>query len=380
MRRFSIFFFLLLLFNSALRADTFSLSFFQAKTDNIFQNIYPESDQVSSIDFYIDKNLSKITLFSEGNYSYLFENSELSYYLHDIGMDYLYPVSTKTAVYFSLIGRGALYRSVYSDFNYFSLYLLAALKSYLSQTSILKSNYSLEYKNYKYSLFDFVSHSLFVSFDRYFQTRTTLKAELNWGYKYFLHPYSLEAATPEDGRGYHGGRGSYLFLPRTQYEGQGIQVFSLMSLLAQGIGDKVGLRISGMKQWTLTGENPFTSVEEFYLVENPSYDDFSWEGYQLGFLLTLEIPWNIELKMGYTMDKKEFPGIESMSLDDEPLGVVREDKRYQFQARVEKDFPRFSLFLSYFYIDNHSNDPFFAWKGHFLSAGIEWSSFFGEKR
>lgn len=381
MRKLSIYLFLILFLSVNLKADTFSLSFFQNMTDNIFQNRYSTRDQLSYLNFYIDKNFSRFSLFSDGSYSYLFENPNLTYYLHDVGLDYLHPVNEKTALYFSLIGRGAFYRSDYDDFNFLSFNFLVAFKTYLSQTSILKSNYALEYKNYRYSLFDFVSHSLFVSFDTYFQTRTTIKSELNWGFKYFLHPYSSqEVILAEDSGGHHAGRKSYLFIPRTQFEGQGIHVFSLMGLIAQGIGGKLGFNISGMKQWTLSGENPFTSVEEFYMVENPSYDRFSWSGYQLGSQLTLLIPWNIELKMGYTMANKEFSGIESMNLDGEPLGVTREDKRKQFEARLEKNFPKFSLFFSYVYIDNNSNDPFFDWQGNFFAAGIEWNMFFGEKK
>jgi len=92
------------------------------------------------------------------------------------------------------------------------------------------------------------------------------------------------------------------------------------------------------------------------------------------------IPWNIELKIGYTMANKEFPGIESMNLEEELLGVTREDRRRTFETRLEKNFPRFSLFLSYAYVDNNSNDPFFEWQGNFFSAGIEWNMFFGEKK
>ena len=80
------------------------------------------------------------------------------------------------------------------------------------------------------------------------------------------------------------------------------------------------------------------------------------------------------------MANKEFPGIESMNLDEELLGMTREDKRRLFETRLEKNFPRFSLFLSYAYVDNNSNDPFFDWQGNFFSAGIEWNMLFGGRK
>jgi len=379
-RRLVVYFSAFLVVNAALIANTFSLSFYQNMTDNVFQNRYSERDQLSSLNFYLDKDFSKVSIFTEGNYAYLYDNPGLSYYFHDAGLDYLHALNEKTAFYFSVVGQGAFYRSDYSDFNYLSLHFLGAFKTYLSQTSILKSNYAFEYKGYSYSLFDFISHFLDVSFDTYFQTKTTIKAEVSWGYKYYLHPDASQEAVIEEGQGYRGGRDSYIYIPRTVYEGKAIQIFSANGLIAQGLGGKIGLSLSGMKQWTLSGENPFTSVEEFYVVENPSYDSFSWEGYQVSSQLTILVPWNIELKMGYTRSEKEFPGIESMDLEGNPLGVTRQDTRDVFEARVEKDFSSFSLFLSYFYVNNRSNDPFFDWQGNFFSAGLEWNVFFGGKK
>ncbi|MCK4644944.1 MAG: hypothetical protein KAU46_01710 [Candidatus Aminicenantes bacterium] len=388
MRKYTLLTLFMVFLSSHLLADTFSLSLFQNRTENLFQNIYGESDYVSNLSFYIDKNLSQFSIFTQGNYSYLYENPSLSYYVHDLGLDYLYPVNDKSAFYFSLTGKKTFFRSDFSDFNYFSMNFFAAFKTYLSQTSIVKSNYSLEYKNYTSSFFDFVSNALFFSLDKYFPSKTTVKAEVNWGYKYFLHPYISQEIISIDGDLYsNGGRGRHhpdgidsQFITRTESEGQGIQVFSLTGLIAQGLGNNVGLRLTGMKQWTLSGKNPFMFVEEFYAVENPSYDRFSWEGYQIHSQFTVLVPWNIQLKIGYTIADKEFPGIESLSLDGDLLGITRKDMRKMIEARVEKNFPKFSVFLSYFYINNKSNDLFFEWSGQFFSAGIEWNLFFGEKK
>ena len=352
--------------------------------------MYSEADQLSSLNFYLNKDFSRLSIFTEGNYSYLFQNSNLTYYVHDIGLDYLQPVSEKSAFYFSLGGRGAFYRSDFSDYNSLALNFFIAFKSYISQTSLLNINSSLEYKNYKSSLFDSVNYSLLVSFDKYFQTRTTLKTEINWGYKYFLHPYlSQNVASEIDSaflsqrgrrKGAPSGGNRYQNTIQTNNDGQGIQVFSLTGLIAQGLGNKIGLNLTGAKKWFLSGENPFSFIEEFYSVENPSYDNFSWSGYQLGSQLSILAPWNIHLKMGYTMSIKEFPGIESLSLEGESLGITRKDRRRQVEVRAEKNFPRLTLFLNYSYVINHSNDPFFEWRGLSLSAGIEWNLFIGEEK
>ncbi|MDH4219800.1 MAG: hypothetical protein OEY18_09130 [Candidatus Aminicenantes bacterium] len=382
MRKYFIYILSALILSPTLMADSFSLSFSQNMTNNLFQNRFAEKDQLSTFSFYLDKNLSRLSLYAEGSYSYLFKNPNLTYYVQDAGMDYLHPLNEKSAFYFSLAGRGAFYRSDYSDFNYLSANFFAAFKSYFSQTSIFKSNYSFEYKNYRDSVYDFLSHALIVSFDRYFQTNTTFKGEIDWGYKYFLHPYIYEGEVPIEGhryfmggrgRGYSDKQGQKPYQTVTQTEGQGLQVFSLSGLIAQGLGNSVGLNLSGVKQWVLSGQNPFSFIEEFYAVENPSYDRFSWDGYQIGSQLTFLVPWNIQLKLGYTLSKKEFPGIESLDLEGNPLGLTRKDNRNQIEVRTEKNFPQFSVFLSYSYISNSSNDLYFDWNGHFFSLGIEWN-------
>jgi len=389
LKRHILILFFTLVFITNMMADTLSLSFSHNATDNLFQNLYAESDQLSSLGIYLDKDFSGFSLFTEGNYSYLYENTNLSYYTQDLGGNTLYTVNEKSAFYFSLAGRGAFYQSDYSDFNYFSINFFGAFKTYLSQSSILKSNYTFEYKNYKSSVFDHTSHSLMLSLDKYFQTKTTLKGEIGWGYKNFLHPYlSEEPMVMETNLLSSGGKGRHnpykaglnQFISQTQSHAQEIQVFSLSGLIAQGLGSRVGLQLTGTRQWSLSGKNPFTYIEEFYAVENPSYDRFSWEGFRIGAQLSVLIPWNIQGKLRYTMDNKEFPGIYSLSLEGDPLDILRNDERRQFEVSIEKNFTKFSVSISCFYVDNDSNDPLFNWDGLFFSAGIQWNMPFGEKK
>jgi hypothetical protein len=374
---------------STMEADSFSLSLSQNMTSNLFQNRFAEKDQLSDMSFYLDKNFSMLSVFVEGRYSYLYENSNLAYYTQDAGLDYIYAINEKSALYFSLAGRGTFYRSDYADFNYFAVNFFAAFKSYTSQTSILKSNYSMDYKIYRDSVYDFISNSLMLSFDKYFPSKTTLKGELDWGYKYFFSPYVYYEVLPYQpdpnpirGKGKGNGHNSdpYVYQTESKTEGQGIQVFSVSGLVAQGLGNKIGIRLSGMQQWVLSGQNPFFFIEEYYIVENPSYDRFSWEGYQLGSQLTFLMPWNVQLKLGYTVSQKEFPGIESFDLEGNPLGITRKDYRKQVDVRAEKNFARFAVFASYFYVQNSSNDLYFDWNGHFFAVGIEWNIPLGAKQ
>jgi hypothetical protein len=136
--------------------------------------------------------------------------------------------------------------------------------------------------------------------------------------------------------------------------------------------------LTGSKQWVLSGENPFDFVEEFYMVENPFYDRFSWSGTQIGSQVSFLLPWNMDLKMNLEYSDKSFPGIESLSLDGEPIGVTRNDRRSQLGVKLEKNFAKITLFLSYTYAVNRSNDPYYDWEGNYLTVGFTWDHFYGE--
>lgn len=386
-------------------ADNLRFGFFQSSTDNLFQTSLPETDYLSHLSFSFEKRFSPITFFTEGTYSYLYKNTSVSTYAQEAGLDYVYAISEKTALYLAAKAAGTVYREAYNDFNFLSLDFAAAAKSYLNDGSILKLNYDLEYRNYRFSIFDFLSHYASASLDRYFETRTTLRADINWGWKDFFHPYVAEPLYQGEPTFYYsggstgsghkmgsdsgmgGGPGSGHMGWRSGFvrqgspdESQAIQILSLSGLVAQGIGDGVGVRLSGLRQWTLSGENPFLSIEEYYMIENPSYDVFSWNGYILSGQATVEIPWEMQLQLGYTWSKKDFPGIEAVDMEGASLGIMRQDKRKQWDARLEKNFRALSVYLNYSHIDNRSNDPLFDWRGHFLTAGVEWNFNWGTGR
>jgi hypothetical protein len=378
--------FLLLLLSTALavRADSFSLAYNYHSTGNLFQTSEALSDTMSSFGLFLDNDSEGLSFLSDLRYVLFRENPGLSFGTVNLGLDYLKPSGTKSAFYFAAGGSGSFFRSEWSPFNSLSFDLVGAFKTYLAPSSILKLQSRSAYASFRYALFDHLSQSLSLSLDKFFPSLTTLKTEAVWKYKYFLHPFlrTLPETTPVMGGGggpvYRGGHG---FVP--VYDpyggGSGIQSASLALLAAQGLGSRVGLSVSGSRQWTLSGTNPFASIEEFYLVSNPSSDEFSWNGWTAAALLTVLLPWDIEVKAAYTYTDRAFPGIEVMTAEREPTGVPRDDTRRSFEARLEKIFPKLTVFIAYSRSDNRSNDPLFTWSSPYLLAGIEWTLPFGRK-
>jgi hypothetical protein len=385
---------------------TVTLTFNQHATQNLFQTKDAVADQISTFSLAVNQDLAAFTLSAKADYAAFRETTGLSFFAADLGADYLVTAGPKSAFYFAAGAAGQFYGPAYGSFSSLGGNLVGAFKTYLAPSSILKLQAQGQYASYNDSLFDSASVTASMSADKYFPSRTTLKAEGEWGYKYFLHPYlpepaeapmlgTVPAAGPGPGSGqygapsagsgggwggqrYPGGEG---FIPRYSGTGGGAGIghVSVSLLAGQGFGDVLGLSVSGLRQWVVAGQNPFMSIEEFYYVQNPSADSFSWQGRQVNGRITVHLPWDLALHTGYTYSDKTYPGVESLSLDGEPLGFDRNDRRRLAEARLQKDFRRFSIFLAYSYVDNRSTDPLFVWKSHFVMGGVEWNLPFGRK-
>jgi len=386
MKKAIVFIFMFTLMITISSADLFTLSLIQNVTDNLFQNRYAEEDKVSFFGFYIDKDFSSTSLFAQGGYNSLWENPDAAHMGLEAGIDHFIPVNNKTAVYLLVDAGGTFYRREFSDFDHISLGFYAALKSYIAPTSILKFDAASSYKNYNLPIFDSLSQSIHFSLDKYFQTRTTFQMDIDWGYKYFFHPNLLidTSFEPEGplgsmgkGKRYSKGKELYQTDVFSDNQGQGIQVFSLGGVVAQGLGNRIGIRFSVSKKIMLSGENPFSYIEDYYMIENPSYDSYSWEGIQWETAVTTVLSWNLEFKIGYNFFNRSFPGIDVLTAEGETTGQMREDIRRQIALQLKKDFKHFSVFLSYTAVNNSSNDMFFDWKGQFFSVGLEWNIFYG---
>jgi hypothetical protein len=405
-----IIFFLSICGQSSASMVQFSLA--HNATDNIFHSCQAPGDQITSAGIYFGADSGSIALYGSSDLNYLYKYSGLSSMAGKLGADYLVPAGSRSAFYFALEAEGVLFRTLYDYFNHGTIRFLSNFKSYLNASTILRLDANIQLRKYKYSIFDYFSEDLTLSVDRYFSTRTTAKVEASYGYKLYFHPGVITSTengetlretsgvssvmsatrnglvsilTQQGPGGDHGNPGSNYEMggsysirgvpyQTVYYTGnQGIQVFAVSGLIAQGLGDHLGLSFGGSKQWYLKGENPFNSSDEYFMVENPTYDRFSWQGYSLQTKLTAELSERLHNEFQYEYLFREFPGITSLDLEGNSLGITRQDKRHQFNIKVQIDLSRLSLFVNYSYLKNNSNDPWFTWEGSVISGGLVWN-------
>lgn len=415
--------FLAAVFAGHLPASAQTVQFFlnHHAVSNIFQSYQPFSDNLTAASLSFGGDSSGIALYGNLDLNYLYKYSGLSSLGGKLGADLLVPAGAKSAFYFALEGEAVFFHSLYDYFNHRTVRFIANFKSYLGSSAILRLDSENRLNNYKYSIFDNLAETLALSIDNYFPSKTTLKFEASYGYKLYFHPGSISSTEstqlPVNSLNYssnvgltglhlasdgfapvfitammQGGPGSGHGSPRDNYNmggaysirgipyqtvyytgSQSLHVFSISGLLAQGLGDNLGLSFSGVKQWYLKGQNPFSSSDEYFMVENPTYDRFAWDGYTLEAKLTAVFTERLTGEFQYEYYSREFPGITSFDLEGNSLGLTRKDSRNQVSARLQLDLTRISLFASFTYLKNKSNDPWFTWSGNIISAGLVWN-------
>jgi|YNPBryunderm2012_1023409.scaffolds.fasta_scaffold00005_23 hypothetical protein len=399
-------------------ASTIQFSLAHNATSNIFQSYQAYADQLTSAGLSFGGDSQGLALYGSMDLNYLYKYSGLSSFSGKLGADILAPAGSRSAFYFALEGEAVLFRSLYDYFNHSTIRFLANFKSYLTPSTIFRLDSESRLNNYKYAIFDYFSESLTMSINNFFKTRTTIMVEASYGYKLYFHPGIITANSSEEtyiggltkselsslafssikgGKAltpppFQGGPGAGTGNPSDNYMRGGwysirgvpyqpvyytgsrsLQIFSVSGLLAQGLGENLGLSLSASRQWYLKGENPFSSSDEYFMVENPTYDRFAWEGYSLRAKLSAVITARLTGEIQYDYFSRQFPGIISLNLEGNSLGITRKDIRHQFSTRLQLDLARVSFFLNYSYLKNSSNDPWFSWDGNVFSVGLAWN-------
>ncbi|MCK7471608.1 MAG: hypothetical protein MZU95_13195 [Desulfomicrobium escambiense] len=239
--------------------------------------------------------------------------SGLSFFSADLGLDYLVPSGAKSAFYFAAGGEGSFYSQDYAAFSTVRRPSPRRLQDLPAPSSILKLQWQGVTLRTGTRLFDFVSHIASLSIDKYFPTRTT--PEDGRGVRVQVLPPPVPAgagrapdwsplvggAAPIGGRirerdgrrvGARGTarapagavsatRAAAASSPASAPAGGGAGIGHVVPVRPRGPGpgrrrrpERLGRRGNGSSR----ARTPFLSVEEFYLVANPSADAFSWEG------------------------------------------------------------------------------------------------------
>lgn len=359
-------------------------------SDNLFMNASMIDDYTSQFRTSLDLSVKQLNIYLEASAGVYAENPEFnSVYLHP-GIQFVHILKGRNALYLSLSYHILNYRELYVDFNYTGPEFEAGLKLYTGPQALAKMGYKFESRNYpNYDSFDFQNHNLFLQFNRFFDSQTTIRLQAGLNYRYYPHivegfdfgenydylqmqnnQYKGHQKGPHMG-GHGGGHNG---TPQTGYSHTSLSVPNLYIQLriVQGIGTRLGITGEGEYRHNFQGlENLDALIKNAYTIY-PLNDDFLWQGYRLGFRLKWIVFKDISIQGRVGYYDKGYPGIPALDQDGNPVepGMDRQDELLLYALAVSKKINRLDLALNLEYRDNQSNDKYFHYSVLAISAGI----------
>lgn len=355
-------------------AQTFyNFQLYGSYTDNIFQNYAPAEDYISTSSFAIyHQTESKVTLYYSGSLNLFSQYTDLLNHNHHLGISKKQTFEDgKSAGYIGGYARFRINKQEYDIYDNNNYYGFASIKYYLAPTVLFRAKYSLGMRNYlNYSDYSYFENVLSVNISKFFQTRTTLQAAIDYYHKDYTENQTYTLTAPS-------GRFSRSFVADSPAVSQLIASVKI----AQNINSLTAVQAQYLIRRSLSGENRFAELDEFYTDEVLFDDHYSYSGQELFISLKQYLPWQFILTVsGYYQEKlyndRPVYDLEGVELPDEGN---RRDYQSSVSAQLKKKFSGkiipvlkpLDLFMNYSYRINHSNDPYYDASAGFLSAGID---------
>lgn len=386
------FYFLNLIFfqlNSSFAQIKLSLNQTSSYDQNIFRNNQQISDWVHQTSVSVLKNFdiksTSLKIGYSGNLIAFHEFHEKFFHIHQLGIEYSLPFFFNSNF---TLGTNYLQRINKSEYN---IYDFIDKQFYLQLHSIFPTNSPLElgyqFRSKEFSHLDILSYNeqaFFLRIKHFFQTRTTLNAEINWGNKNyttaqtFEEMFIIEKPNIDYGHGRQNGKGPG---ENTTSADTSIIAFnisapetyqwSLFLKLAQSITSTTGLSIDFIKYFEPTEKSRYLIGQEYgYFKDDELYDDpYTYGSNEWNITLTQLLPWSCQMKLFYNYAIKTY----SYTIDDQYRKDIQKltglllNKRFLLSSKL----PTISIYLSYNYLINNSNDIYFDYDSPLINAGLD---------
>ncbi|HDP67342.1 MAG TPA: hypothetical protein ENN20_02445 [Candidatus Marinimicrobia bacterium] len=342
-------------------------------TDNIFQNYTPTEDYISSGNFTIyHQSKSKTIFYYNGNLNLFSKYSDLQNQNHHLGISKKQSIGdSKNEMYFGGYARFRIDKPVYEIYDNNNYYGFASIKYYLFPTILFRAKNTLGMRAYvNYTDYSYFENVLSLNISKFFQTRTTLQSGIDYFYKDYAEDQTYSVTSPSG-------------LRTRTYVIDSPKVSQLLASLkiAQSISSLTAVQAQYLIRNTLSGENRFAELDEFYIDEVLFDDHYSYSGQELSMSLKQFLPFQfIAVLSGYYQEKSyNHRPVYDLEGNELTEAGTRQDYQNGFSIQLEKKFSgekipvlkSLDLFLNYSYRKNHSNDPYYKAATNFLMFGLE---------
>lgn len=369
-----------------------SVSLFSSYDDNPFRNSFQRPDYITtgvlSLE-YIPNELS-LRFFATGNLSMFKEFSDRRYFSNTVGISYTKPFGEdeENALYAGTSYFMRFNRASYDYYDFSQFIGYVNLKYYLDYSKGLMSRagYRLRYRDYKnLEEFSYLEHYGFVQISKFFESKTTVLAELDLGNKNYVLTLGSMFTAPgsmNEG-GMMGGWMNGRMNQNTRYISYSrpstTQLIGILRV-AQSLTQTTGLSLQYLRRWDVSERTRFLSggAVDFQGDEELWDDPYGYQGNEYNITLTQHLPWEITARLSTDYLAKDYARRTFTATDtDTPTGPLRSDTRFVVGVDVRKSFGEalgffdgFTISLSYFYQRNKSNDPYYDFRNNSLNIGL----------
>jgi hypothetical protein len=348
---------------------------------NAFGSHQEESDLIGRINLYLANRMtgtrSQLEYYFSGTGNVFTRAGDRAFSLGTAGVAYARKVGEQRSMVNASAGISVrLDRPYYDIYDYVSTQASVSGKVYPSSGVMLRGSYRVKHRNYwNLDLFNHTEHRLTGEVSRFLPSRTTLKADLCFGYKDNRNAVT-ETYTTGGWFGRGGGREtSYVVEPGVSNEAQ--LVYGLQ--IAQSVAAGTGLSLRYQIQASLkSGGTYLTGEETTYSGEDDLFNDrYDYKGHEWTFRLTQQLPRKSKLVASAGYEIRDFAGRQPLDLEGNPIEIAgfRRDKSAFGSLSLEKPLAaNLNLGIWYGLDRNKSNDPYYAYGlRHSLSMDLKLS-------
>ena len=346
--------------------------------NNAYGSYAEEADYITRVNLYLahrgQGERSQIEYYYLGNGSIFAQSGTRSFTTHRLGV-----------VYFRQIGEGRnrLFasgsfsfrkdRSYYDVYDYIGGQGAVNGKWYIQRTVMLRLGYRLRLRNYwNLDQYSYAEHDLSTRVSKFLPTRTTLRAEIGYGYK--NHRNSTQK-TAGFGTFQQGRRRTPIVItePGVPDEGQFVLAFQA----AQSLAANTGLSLWYQRRLNAPSERDGLYGEDLgYSDDEGLFDDrYDYDGYEWSARLTQQLPGRSRLVFEGGYETRRYDRRLALNVWNQAIasGAFRSDRTTFGSVFFEMPLAtRVDAGIWYVYERNRSNDLYYDYSGrHSFSINLE---------
>lgn len=382
---------------------TRSISVNTSYDNNAFRNYAALSDVVTQLSGYLAKDIMKENwqsrLYYRGSFNLFAEYDARNYHFHHIGGAFSRVFSKRgNTLNLGLNGRLRSNGKIYNYYDFTEASAYGNIKLNIGVPSIANFGYRLRGRWYSnLAELNYAEHYFFARYTHFFQSRTTLILEGNYGRKIYRDQITGEAISPEsepgdmNGYGHHRGgmghMGGYGNIGSSEDSGNissnnvqpRVGQWLGQVRLAQSMSNSTGLSADFVLRRNPGGEIRYLAGQvSGYISEDELFDDrYGYESEEISATLTQLLPWKFTFKAGIESRWKDYVNRPALDLSGDALPGEKHRKDRQVLAwfGVNKSFimlggKSVNLGGEFYWFDNRSSDLYYNYQVSLISFGV----------